>query len=355
MSLDEEVDAALDNLTEKELAELNELVDPENETLPASDRQRSTTTKAPTGAYDRSKLLEHMKSSAETSTVGKDWVGYDGKKKGKVFKTADQSSPVGSKNLVAATKSTGDAELDALLSQVNGQEMDELAETLGLHGLTSQSSAQSRLSNGGGGGDTAQLGVRPVKAATYPGSETDGKVSSPPPQDTNLEESLQLLSANDPSLTKLCLNNHELVKSNHLMDIGRAVLTNNHLTILQLANTGFGDSHAKAIAEALDYNRTLRVLNLESNKITAHGVTKIIAALKENTSLEELRLNNQVATSGINAETELAEMLVHNRTLRKVGFSFKNAGPRAKIDRLLLRNNDIARQKRLSNDQVSYS
>jgi len=45
-------------------------------------------------------------------------------------------------------------------------------------------------------------------------------------------------------------------------------------------------------------NRTLKVLNIESNFVTGEGVLAILESLLENTVLEELRIDNQRAQFG---------------------------------------------------------
>ena len=68
----------------------------------------------------------------------------------------------------------------------------------------------------------------------------------------DVAEVVQQASANDASLTKLNLNNHDEVTSDHLSDISRAMLTNNHVTHLQLVNTGFTDAHVQVLYVTLN-------------------------------------------------------------------------------------------------------
>ncbi|CAF4414490.1 unnamed protein product, partial [Rotaria magnacalcarata] len=53
-------DALLAALSAEDLEKVNDLIDPENSFLPASDRCKPQTTKTATGPYDRSKLLEFL-------------------------------------------------------------------------------------------------------------------------------------------------------------------------------------------------------------------------------------------------------------------------------------------------------
>ena len=48
----------------------------QNELLPASDRIPPHTRKKPSGPFDRSRLLQHLKTQAVESTVGDDYVPF---------------------------------------------------------------------------------------------------------------------------------------------------------------------------------------------------------------------------------------------------------------------------------------
>lgn len=51
---------------------------------------------------------------------------------------------------------------------------------------------------------------------------------------------------------------------------------------------------SQAIAEMLQSNTTLQSLNIESNFITAQGMMAIVKALRENSTLTEIKIDNQV-------------------------------------------------------------
>lgn len=51
---------------------------------------------------------------------------------------------------------------------------------------------------------------------------------------------------------------------------------------------------SQAIAEMLQSNTTLESLNIESNFITAQGMMAIVKALQENSTLTEIKIDNQV-------------------------------------------------------------
>lgn len=63
---------------------------------------------------------------------------------------------------------------------------------------------------------------------------------------------------------------------------------------MSLTNTGLQDKHALQLAEALEVNSSLKVLNVETNFITPLLVVRLVKALLSTMSLEELRASNQV-------------------------------------------------------------
>lgn len=52
------------------------------------------------------------------------------------------------------------------------------------------------------------------------------------------------------------------------------------------------------MAEMLRVNTTLKSLNVESNFITGTGILALIEALQHNTTLQELKIDNQVCVIG---------------------------------------------------------
>lgn len=69
---------------------------------------------------------------------------------------------------------------------------------------------------------------------------------------------------------------------------------NTKLEALSLTNVGLTDRTALMLAEAVEKNATLRVLNIETNFISPQVIVAIVKALLQNTSVEEFRASNQV-------------------------------------------------------------
>lgn len=53
--------------------------------------------------------------------------------------------------------------------------------------------------------------------------------------------------------------------------------------------------HSKALADMLRVNTKLKSLNVESNFITGVGVSALVDALKDNETLTEIKIDNQVS------------------------------------------------------------
>jgi tropomodulin len=66
------------------------------------------------------------------------------------------------------------------------------------------------------------------------------------------------------------------------------------LEVLSLTNVGLNDRTALLLAEAVEKNNTLRVLNCETNFISPPVITKLVRSLLEQMSIEEFRGSNQV-------------------------------------------------------------
>ncbi|MGH0133443.1 UNVERIFIED_CONTAM: hypothetical protein FKN15_077358 [Acipenser sinensis] len=98
-----------------------------------------------------------------------------------------------------------------------------------------------------------------------------------------------------------------------------------------------------ALAEMLKVNNTLKCLNVESNFITGNGIISLVEALQCNTSLIELKIDNQSQQLGNKVEMEIASMLEKNTTLLKFGYHFTQQGPRLRGSNAMMNNNDLGK------------
>ncbi|CAF3925133.1 unnamed protein product, partial [Rotaria magnacalcarata] len=141
----DDFDALLAALSAEDLEKVNDLIDPENSFLPASDRCKPQTTKTATGPYDRSKLLEFLTEQGKNE---KDWDHYKsytpGEKKGKVWQAPSITKPTGEDDEFIVN-----TEWDDVLANASESEIVELAAILGFTGLINQVQYHAALTDKG--------------------------------------------------------------------------------------------------------------------------------------------------------------------------------------------------------------
>uniref|UniRef100_A0A8B9R690 Tropomodulin 4 n=1 Tax=Anas platyrhynchos TaxID=8839 RepID=A0A8B9R690_ANAPL len=132
--------------------------------------------------------------------------------------------------------------------------------------------------------------------------DTYKPVPDEPPNPTNVEETLRQIQANDGALEDVNLNNIKDIPISTLKAICEAMKTNTHVKKLSLVATRSNDPVATAVAEMLTENKTLQSLNIESNFITSAGMMSIIKAMYQNSTLSELKVDNQCQRLGDTVE-----------------------------------------------------
>lgn len=72
------------------------------------------------------------------------------------------------------------------------------------------------------------------------------------------------------------------------------------MEVLSLTNVGLTDRTALLLADAIELNNTIRVLNVETNFISPAVIVRLVNALLKTMSIEEFRASNQVRFNRIN-------------------------------------------------------
>lgn len=90
---------------------------------------------------------------------------------------------------------------------------------------------------------------------------------------------------------QFCLQN---ISDEKFEQLCNALPENEHLEVLSLTNVGLTDRNALLLAEAIEKNKTLRVLNVETNFISPAVIVTLVRALLKSKSIEEFRATNQV-------------------------------------------------------------
>ncbi|XP_056618306.1 tropomodulin-4 [Triplophysa dalaica] len=331
-------DAILKGLSAEELEQLEyelQELDPENTMLPAGYRQRDQTKKNPTGPYDRFALMDHLEKQAIEHQDRDDLVPFTGEKRGKAFVPKSGSGQIPIEDQI-----TLEPELEEALRNATDAEMCDIAAILGMYTLMSNKQYYDALNTTGKIANTEGINsvVKPDVYKVYP---------EEPPNDTDVEGTLSCIQKNDSGLTEVNLNNIPDIPIPTLKELFEGMQRNTHVLSLSIAGTRSNDPVAYGIAEMLQSNTTLQSLNIESNFITAQGMMAIIKALGENSTLTEIKIDNQRQKLGDSVEMEIASMLENNPSIIKIGYHFTQQGPRARAAIAITRNNDLLRQQRV--------
>jgi Ran GTPase-activating protein (RanGAP) involved in mRNA processing and transport len=86
----------------------------------------------------------------------------------------------------------------------------------------------------------------------------------------------------------------QLFTNEHGIALGGSLKGNTHLKKLHLVNCHLKDTAASALSEGLEHNKTLELLNLESNFITGVGLIALAKAIESSQTLTEIKVSNQV-------------------------------------------------------------
>ncbi|KAM9169048.1 tropomodulin-4 [Mergus octosetaceus] len=329
-------DKILRELSAEELEQLDmELLemDPENVLLPAGLRQRDQTQKSPTGPLDREALLQHLEKQALEAGEREDLVPFTGEKKGKPFVPKNPKREIPREEQI-----TLEPELEEALANATEAEMCDIAAILGMYTLMSNKQYYDAICSGTISNTEGINSV--VKPDTYK------PVPDEPPNPTNVEETLRQIQANDGVLEDVNLNNIKDIPISTLKAICEAMKTNTHVKKLSLVATRSNDPVATAVAEMLTENKTLQSLNIESNFITSAGMMSIIKAMYQNSTLSELKVDNQCQRLGDTVEMEMATMLEQCPSVVRFGYHFTQQGPRARAAIAITRNNELRRKQK---------
>ncbi|PKK17916.1 tropomodulin 4 (muscle) [Columba livia] len=233
---------------------------------------------------------------------------------------------------------TLEPELEEALANATDAEMCDIAAILGMYTLMSNKQYYDAICSGN---ITNTEGINSVvKPDTYK------PVPDEPPNPTNVEETLRQIQANDAALEDVNLNNIKDIPVPTLKAICEAMKTNTHVKKLSLVATRSNDPVANAVAEMLTENKTLQSLNIESNFITSAGMMSILKAMQHNSTLCELRVDNQCQRLGDTVEMEMAAMLEQCPSLVRFGYHFTQQGPRARAAIAITNNNELRRKQK---------
>lgn len=337
--LDIDEDKILRQLSENELEQLdNELseMDPENELLPAGHRQRDQTHKSVSAPYDRQQLLEYLEKEALGVEERHDLVPFTGEKRGKSFVPRERVLTQFEKDAAVILE----PELEEALANASDAEMCDIAAILGMYKLMSNKQYYDAIGSGG------IMNKEGINSVVQPDAYECKPFPDEPPNETDVDETLKQIKNNDKGLLDVNLNNIQDIPVSTLKELADAMKQNDHVERLSLAATRSNDPVAHAVASMLEVNTSLKSLNIESNFISGAGMRAILKAMKSNTSVIELKIDNQRQQLGDGVEMDMAAMLEHNANILRFGYHFRQQGPRARAATAVTRNSDRLRLQR---------
>ncbi|XP_026322386.1 tropomodulin-1 isoform X2 [Hyposmocoma kahamanoa] len=327
-----DVDELLAKLTQEELNMLAKEVDPDDNFLPPSQRNNYDCEKDPTGPLNRKKLIEHInKQALETPDRpeikpyvagvirGKKWIPPPQPQK---MQDAEEQISI----------DLGD-EYEAALDSASQEEIIDLAAILGFHSMMNQDQYHASLLNKGQPVGLGWDGItKATKQKIFP---------MDPPNDTDPDDTVKRVEQNDQKLTDLNWNNIKNISDEKFERLFEALKTNTHLEVLSLVNVGLNDRTAQLLADALQANSALRVVNVETNFISPQGVVLLVKSLLTTNSVEEFRASNQRSqVLGNKIEMEITALVEQNPTLLRLGLHLEYSDARHRVASHLQRNID---------------
>lgn len=336
---DMDVDQLLAQLSPEEIQMLAKEVDPDDSLLPPSQRCSYECAKEPTGPLNRKRLIEHInKQALETPDRPENKPYVPGTVRGKKWVPPQNTN--NQKNEDEKIKIDLDDEYDVALKSATQDEIIDLAAILGFHSMMNQEQYHASLTNKG---QPKGLGWDGITKATQP------KAFPPePPNSTDLDESIRRVKEDDHTLIDLNWNNIKNISDEKFEQLFAALPDNTHLETLSLSNTGLTDRIAVKLADALEKNNTLKVVNVETNFISPIVIVRLIKSLLKQRVIEEFRASNQRSqVLGNKIEMEITKLIEANPTILRLGLHLEYNDARHRISMHLQRNLDRIRQSRI--------
>lgn len=334
---DVDVDDLLAQLTPEEINILAKEVDPDDSFMPPSQRCSYECDKSPTGPLNRKKLIEHINKQALETPDRPELKPYvPGVIRGKKWVPPPQETTKEKEAEEQIAIDLGE-EYEQALSNATQEEIIDLAAILGFHSMMNQDQYHASLLNSG---QPVGLGWDGITKASQP-----KPYPMEPPNDTDVDATIKQVREDDVSLIDLNWNNIKNISDEKFIQLFEGLEINTHLESLSLTNVGLTDKTAQRLADALEKNSTLRVLNVETNFISPSVIVRLIRALLKTKSIEEFRCSNQRSqVLGNKIEMEITQLVEQNPTLLRLGLHLEFNDARHRVAAHLQRNIDRIRK-----------
>ena len=154
----------------------------------------------------------------------------------------------------------------------------------------------------------------------------------------DVEKFFDKITENDCSIDEVNLIGNKrflTLTSEEKTKAANSFATNTYVKILNFNSCGIDDEFATVLALALKRNKGITRVFLEGNAISGVGITALFEALAENSSIEEMRLHKQSKTLNTSEEHMLADILLPNITLTRLGLDLRTTMAQVKLDKKL--------------------
>jgi len=162
------------------------------------------------------------------------------------------------------------------------------------------------------------------------------KVTGQQRERNEVEKFFDKIKENDCSIDEVDLVGNKrflTLTSEEKTKAANSFATNTYVKNLNLNSCGIDDEFAIVLAFALKRNKGISRISLEGNAISGVGITALFEALAENSSIEEMRLHKQSKTINTSEEHMLADILLPNITLTKLGIDLRTTMAQVQLDK----------------------
>jgi hypothetical protein len=118
-----------------------------------------------------------------------------------------------------------------------------------------------------------------------------------PPNDTDPKEAIEKVVKNDKSIKDVNLNNIATISEEMFCELFDGLRTNESLVRLSAANCDVNDFAVATLCLAFEKNKSLKSLNLDTNRIGPDTIAGLFEALAGNDSVIEVHVNNQAQSN----------------------------------------------------------
>jgi len=163
-----------------------------------------------------------------------------------------------------------------------------------------------------------------------------------------VEQLFDLVAQNSEEISAISLIADQVFLTLHpdeVLKAAKSFSNNTHVKKVKMSGLRLDSCFAIELAKSIAENSTMEQLDLETNMIDSEGVMALVSCLSTNRSITELQLRHQSKSVASSDEEKIAELLVDNTVIVKLGLDLRSTIARHSLDRKLRQNQEIRRQK----------